>query len=93
MTVKAKTALRAVVPAIMLTLLLCNTAHALATSQTIHLTVRVVGALSLDLEDEWISENLSEPKAEAFSELEESGILIDKYRKGDSTLWLFTKTQ
>ena len=81
------------IAAIMVTLLFGNVAHALSTSQAIYLRLRVVGALSLNLEDEWLAQNLPQPKAEAFSELKEGGIFVDKLSKDNSTLWLFTKTE
>lgn len=40
-----------------------------------------------------LHQSLERREAEAFSELKESGILVDKLRKGDTTLWLFTKTE
>lgn len=78
---------------IIVTLFFGEMAYALTTRAEIHLTVRVVGALSLDLENESLQQNLHRPDAEAFSELKESGILVDKLKKGNSTVWLFTKTE
>ena len=78
---------------IIVTLFFVDLAHALTTRAEIHLTLRVVGALSLDLENESLYQNLERGEAEAFSELKDKGILVDKLRKGDTTLWLFTKTE
>jgi len=64
-----------------------------STTKEIHVTIRVVGALALDLEDEWIRSKIDTPKAEAFSEIKDHGISVEKSRKGDSTLWLFTRTE
>lgn len=78
---------------IMVTLFFADMAYALSTRAEIHLTIRVVGALSLDLENESLQQNLEGGEAEAFSELKEKGILVDKLNKGNSTVWLFTKTE
>jgi hypothetical protein len=47
----------------------------------------------MNLEDDFINQNIDKPEAEAFSELKETGIIVDKLRKGDSFIWLFTKTE
>ena len=70
-----------------------NTVYALATSATIRLTLRVVGTISLNLEDEWIEQALDDHKAEAFSELKKRDICVDKFQRDDSTIWRFTKTE
>jgi hypothetical protein len=92
MTMKRKTCIF-VITVIIATSLLGNAAYALSTHHTIHLTLRVVGSVALDLEDSWLNENLREPRAEAFSELKESGVHVDRIRKDDGTIWLFTKTE
>ena len=78
---------------IMAIFLFGNTSYALTTSATIHLTVRVVGAISLNLEDQWLEQNLDRPEAEAFSELKDRDIYIDRLKRNDSMVWRFTKTQ
>ena len=82
---------------IMVTLMLTNVAYAgvteLKTRHVIHVRVIVPSSLSMNLEDGWVRQNLLKPEAEAFSELKDKGILVDKIRRGDSTLWLFTKTE
>ncbi len=93
MTMKRKTVVLTMLAVIMAIVLFGNVAYALSTYQVIHLRLRVVGALSLNLEDEWLSENLSDPKAEAFSELKEYGIEVDKLQRNNSMVWLFTKTE
>jgi hypothetical protein len=78
---------------IIATLIFANVCYALSTSAVIHLTVRVVRPLSLDLEDEMVYQNVMKPEAEAFSELKDGGVLVDRLRKGNNTIWLFTKTK
>lgn len=78
---------------IMVTLFFIDTAYALSTRAEIHLTIKVVGALSLDLENGPLHQDLMGGEAEAFSELKKNGILVDKLNKGNSTVWLFTKTE
>ena len=90
---KTKMVVLSMAAAIMVTLLFGNVAYALSTSQTIYLRVRVVGALSLNLEDKWLQQNLHKPEVEAFSELKEEGVSVDKLSGDNSTLWLFTKTE
>ena len=93
MTMKRKTVVWITMAVIMTTLLFGNAAYALTTHQVIHLRIRVVGTLSLNLEDGWLNETLRNPKAEAFSELKEHGIYVNKLQQRDSTVWLFTKTE
>ena len=93
MTMKAKMFVPIIVAVIMVILLSGNTAYALATRHVIHIRLRVVGVLSLNLEDGWLDQNFRDPKAEAFSELKEHGIFVDKLQRDDSTVWLFTKTE
>ncbi len=90
---KAKMSALVALTVIIATLLGGNMAHALDTSATIYLTLRVVRPLSLNLEDAWLQENLERPEAEAFSEVKENGVLVDKLNTEDSTVWLFTKTE
>lgn len=90
---KRKTAVLIMLAVIMAIVLFGNVAYALTTHQTIRLSVRVVRRLSLSLEDGWLNENFRSPRAEAFSELKEDGIYVDKLRRNDATVWLFTKTE
>ena len=92
MAMKPKMVALIMLPVIIGALLFGNVAYALTTHHVIHLTVTVVGTLSLNLENEWLHQNLLKPEAEAFSELKDD-ILVDKLRKGDSTVWRFTKTE
>ena len=85
--------LRGIMAVIIATLFFVDLAYALTRRAEIHLTLRVVGALSLDLENDLLHQNLKMGEAEAFSELKEEGILVDKLRKDNSTVWLFTKTE
>ncbi len=89
---KAKALVLALVAVIMV-MLVGNNAYALSTQQVIYLRVTVVGRLSLDLEDEWLHRNMHKPEAEAFSELKESGVQVDKLVRNNEALWLFTKTE
>ena len=93
MTMRCKTVVLIMLAVIMAIVLLGNVAYALTTHQVIHLRLRVVGALSLNLEDGWLDEVLRDPKAEAFSELKEHGIEVNKVQRNNSTVWLFTKTE
>lgn len=93
MAMKRKMLVLVVLAIMMAALLFGNVAHALATRQVIHLRLRVVGTLSLNLEDEWLEQNLRNPKAEAFSGLKERGVYVNKLQTDNSTVWLFTKTE
>ena len=88
-----KVAFVLIVGVILSSFLFVSTACARTTSATIRLTIRVVGSIALNLEDAWLEENLSDPKAEAFSELEEHGVHVERAQRNDSALWLFTKTE
>ena len=93
MTMKRKTAVLVIAAVIIATLLGGNAAYALTTHATIYLTLRVVGSIALNLEDEWLQQNLSEPSAEAFSALKEHDISVEKLQRNDSMVWRFTKTE
>jgi len=60
---------------------------------TIEVRLIIPPNASLKLDDEWVHQNLQKPEAEAFSELKESGILVDKIKREDTIVWLFTKTE
>jgi len=85
---KRKTLMISIV--IMISLLFISNSYALTTHAVIHLRMRVVSSLSLDLDDTSLRDGL---EAEAFSEFEEKGLMIDKLRRGGSTIWRFTKTE
>ena len=68
-------------------------AYALTTRAEIHLTLRVVACLSLNLENDVFQNSSGEIGAEAFSELKKGGVIIDKIGKDESVVWLFTKTE
>ena len=93
MVMKSKIGILVLLSVITVTLLCADAAYARSISQTVHLVVRVVGVLSMDLENEWLRDNMVNPNAEAFSELKEHNILVDKLRKDKSTIWLLTKTE
>lgn len=94
MAVKAKCIVLIAITVIVALAMMVNISHAaLSTTHTIHLTLVVVGALSMDLEDSWLNEGLADPKAEAFSELRENGMRIDRLEKNHAVVWLFTKTE
>ena len=78
---------------IIATLLFTNYVYASSMSRQLRLTVTVVGTLSMDIENEVIHQSLIKPEAEAFSELKDHGILIDKLTSDNSTVWLLTKTE
>ena len=93
MVMKTKKALTIVSAIITLIMLSGNLAFALSTYERIFVTLYVEGEISMNLDDDLISQNIDKPEVEAFSELKEEGILVDKLRRGDSILWLFTKTE
>ena len=96
MTMKAKIVSLIMLAGIMF-LLSGNLAYAapsdLQTSITIHVTIVIPSNVSLNLDDAWINQNLNSPEAEAFSELKKDGIIVEKVKRGDSIVWLFTKTE
>ena len=48
--------------------------------------------ISMNLEDDIVARNPERPGVEAFSELKETGITVEKVARDDKTVWLFTKT-
>jgi len=88
MAMKKKTLVITIV--VLMSLLFIHNAYALTTHAVIRLTIKVVPTLALNLDDAGLNSGI---EAEAFSELEESGIAVDKIERGDSTVWLFTKTE
>ncbi len=88
MAMKRKTLIISIVMAISL-LFICN-AYALTTYAVIHLTLRVVPSLCMDLDDTSLQKGL---EAEAFSEFKDSGLSVDKLDRGSTTVWRFTKTE
>ncbi len=93
MVMKSKIGVLILLSVITVTLLCANAAYARSISHEVHLVVRVVGVLSMNLENEWLRDNMVNPNAEAFSELKERNILVDKLIKDKSTIWLLTKTE
>jgi hypothetical protein len=93
---KAKIALLIMLAGIVV-LLSGNLAYAapsnLQTSITINVTMIIPSNVSLNLDEGWISQNLKSPEAEAFSDLKKNGVLVEKVKRGDSTVWLFTKIE
>ena len=83
----------AIAAVIILMMGLGNVAYAKGISRQIHLTVRVVGVLSLNIGNDWLDATSNSPTAEAFSELKEHEIQINKLKRNDSMVWLFTKTE
>ncbi len=81
---------------IIIIMLLCiHVAEAtqLETQHIIRLKVIVRDVLSLNLEESHIRQNLSRPEAEAFSELKDHGVLIEKLACDNTLVWRFTKTK
>lgn len=62
-------------------------------SQTIHLTLRVVGVVALDIDENWMQSENGGLRAEAYTELAKNDINIDQTIRGDRTIWRFTKTE
>lgn len=93
MTVKPKIAHLIVLMLIMMTALAGTTAYADSVSQTIHLTITVVGTLSLNIDESTLSANSGKPDAEAFSDIKNHNIVVSKLVRDNSNLWLFTKTE
>ena len=69
--------------------------YANSVSRQVHLTITVIGNISMDLERDWLYQSLakSDMKAEAFSTLQEHDIMVEKFERDDNTAWLFTKTE
>lgn len=97
MEMKAKIVALIILISITMILLSENLAYAqmsgLKTQHTIYVRVIIPPRLSMNLDKEWISQNLNKPEVEAFSELKEDGIIVEKVRRNDSIVWLFTKTE
>ena len=93
MTMKTKLLILLVGAVIIVALICSEEALALSTKQTIHLRLRVVRPVALNLEDGWIQKNLAEPSAEAFHELKDLGIDINRISRNGEKVWLFTKTE
>jgi len=62
-------------------------------SAVIHVTILAPDILRMDLSDDVVSANEGLPQAEAFSDIKEHGIDVDKVKRGDDIVWLFTKTR
>jgi hypothetical protein len=102
-TVKPKIASLIILTLIMMTALAGTTAYADSVSQTIRLTITVVGTLSLNIDENALpalaasanagEANSGKPEAEAFSEMRNHNIVVSKLVRDNSNLWLFTKTE
>lgn len=93
MTVKPKIASLIILTMIMTAVLAGNTAYAESLSQSVYLTITVVGTLSLNIDENGLSADSGKPEAEAFSDMRNHNILVSKLVRDDSDLWLFTKTE
>ncbi|MDD5680346.1 MAG: hypothetical protein PHI59_03800 [Candidatus Omnitrophica bacterium] len=98
MAVKPKMTSLIIFLAIMTAILTGNMAYAESKSQSVHLTVIVVGALSLNIDENALpalagEANSGKPAAEAFSDIKEHNIIVSKLVRDNSDLWLFTKTE
>jgi len=98
MTVKPKIGSLIILMLIMMAVLAGTTAYANSVSQTIHLTITVVGTLSLNIDENALpalagAANSGKPEAEAFSDMRSHNIVISKLVRDNSNLWLFTKTE
>ena len=73
----------------------CGSAIAAEYSRTavIHITIYAPDILKMDLADNILATNEELPRAEAFSDIKEHGIDVDKVKRGDDIVWLFTKTR
>jgi len=67
--------------------------HADTYTQSIHLTVRVLGSLSINIEEEWLNTDSSDLSAEAYTELDAQDVSINLTKRGDNTIIVFTKTE
>jgi len=78
---------------IMITVLAGNLAYAESLSQSVYLTITVVGILSLNIDENALSANSGKPEAEAFSDMKAHDIVVSKLVRNNSDTWLFTKTE
>ena len=93
MTMRLKKIALIIAIVIIATLWFTNYVYASSMSRQVHIRITVVGSLSMDIENEGIRQSLIKPEVEAFSELKDHGILIDKLTSDNSTVWLLTKTE
>ncbi len=92
-TVKPKLASLIILAAMITVILAGNTADAQSLTQSVHLSITVVGSLSLNIDETTLSADAGKPKAEAFSHMTDHGILVSRLVGDDSNTWLFTKTE
>jgi hypothetical protein len=93
MTVKPKIASLIILMMVAMAVLAGNVAYADSVSQSVHLTIIVVGTLSLNIDENALLANSGKPGVEAFSQMEEHNIVVSKVIRDKSDLWLFTKTE
>lgn len=93
MTMKPKIALLIIAMVIIMEVLAGNLAYAESISQSLYLTITVVGTLSLNIDEETLLADSRKPAAEAFSEMKDHNIAVSKLVRDDSDVWLFTKTE
>jgi hypothetical protein len=93
MTVKPKLASLIILMVIMMAVLSGSLAYAESISRSVRLTITVVGTLSLNIDENALSANPGKPEAEAFSEIRNHNIVVSKFVRDDSNIWLFTKTE
>lgn len=93
MTVMPKAASLIMAVVIIMGVLAGNQAYAESISRSIHLSITVIGTLSLNIDEGTLMADSAKPTSEAFSELKEHDIVVSKLTRDDSNVWLFTKTE
>ncbi len=78
---------------IIIAVLAGNYAYAESISQSVYLTITVVGTLSLNIEEDSLMADSGKPTAETFSTMKDHNIEVTKFVRNNSDVWLFTKTE
>jgi hypothetical protein len=70
-----------------------KTAYASSSSNTVTLSFTVIGSIALNIDESVVLANCGGHESEAFSELKDRYVLVDKLTRNNKNLWLFTKTE
>ncbi|MBN1871914.1 MAG: hypothetical protein JW800_05000 [Candidatus Omnitrophica bacterium] len=81
--------------AVLVLLAFCDAALASGyrTQAVICVIIHAPSHISMNLEDDIVARNNGRDGVEAFSELKETGIMVEKVDRDDKAMWLFTKTE
>lgn len=93
MTMKPKTAFLIIAMVIVISAFAENMVYAESISQSIRLTITVVGALSLNIEEDSLIADSEKMGVETVSLMKDHDIAVTKPAQNDSDVWLFTKTE